>query len=622
MYKLFHRSAPAALVAIVGLAHGVAWADGLQNTTVRGSQAQLAAGNLGGMTGNGVKIGVIEAGNNIPNYAGLLTPGSSLPNGNPFLPAARFTALAQGGVFGGADTPGNHASTVAGVIASTAFGNEGIATNAHLVVAGISGTNDTIKNTEAAHLGGARIMNYSFGTSLGAGGNTGNSTQSLWMDYAARTFAGARIQDILFVVAGNETPDGVNDYGSPSDGYNCINVGATGRRNGVGGLVYDQQSQYNRTNITGDISPLTGWGRMKTDIVAPGGDTGPSSAVGTAGTVGVGGFGPVGQFYGTSGGQIIYTGSTTSAPENAPIYSGDDWSGGGLMDDAFTIVDNAAPLIPGPPYGNNPGPANFAGGDRMLFRTTAGTSFAAPLVAGAAALLHEKGAAANLSTDHRVVKAVLLNGADKNITDKNGAVWARAAVGAVSKPNPSHGAGNIPVRIGLDPLLGTGQMDVVTTGLNYTAGQHGPGNVPNMGWDLNSLSATSIKSYLFTDINKIVATLTWDRIISANNLGADNLFDPATTTFTNSGLTDLDLFLYRIVPGGPDVIVDWSTSDIDNVEHIFNLTLPLGNYRLEVANQGNRGDEYGLAWRAVPTPGMMSMLACAGVITLGRRRRD
>jgi hypothetical protein len=88
-------------------------------------------------------------------------------------------------------------------------------------------------------------------------------------------------------------------------------------------------------------------------------------------------------------------------------------------------------------------------------------------------------------------------------------------------------------------------------------------------------------------------------------------------------LTDLDLYLFQVNPNGSlGQNVDYSTSDIDNVEYLYDQLTP-GRYQLDVANAqyaAPQATTYGLAWTvSVPEPTSMALLLVPGLL-LGRRR--
>jgi hypothetical protein len=73
-------------------------------------------------------------------------------------------------------------------------------------------------------------------------------------------------------------------------------------------------------------------------------------------------------------------------------------------------------------------------------------------------------------------------------------------------PFNENGTGNINIKIGIDPQMGTGQLDLVSSLVNYSARQQAPGNVRPVGWDLRNIAgfsaanpAAAMNDYLFTN---------------------------------------------------------------------------------------------------------------------------
>ncbi len=328
-----------------------------------------------------------------------------------------------------------------------------------------------------------------------------------------------------------------------------------------------------------NLSDKTADGRFKTDIVAPGGGTANTGGGGTA----------------------------TSTMQSPVVVGGAN--------------DNSAA-----PVGANDGVNSNA--------QFAGTSFAAPLVTGAAALLTQEATADGYANiDHDALKALILNGASKNVY--NGAAkWQ--AFGA----NGVKGPGNTPVNIGWDANLGTGLLDVGNSQVNLDAGQFAPGNVPLEGWDYESTATTNMKAatnvanYMFqnTGLDSVTATLAWDRrdqlVKGAGNTNLQ-LWQPGDT-FTTPGLNDLDLKLIDLTSG---MMVYQSDSALDSIEHIY-YNVPqamqadqfdLQVYYFAVNDNsfiGSNVTPYGLAWAAtVPEPATAGMLLASGMLLLARRRR-
>jgi len=623
-------------VTVIGISVA-AHADSLQNTAVSADNGSLNATGFGGLTGTGITIGQNESG--VPNYANNGTGTTMLPNGNANLPAARINWQA------GSANITNHASEVAGVVLSTVANQQGIATGANF----LSANNSDLASNGAGNLGSLNlqslfqttpIVNMSWGSSNPIVTN-GNNYISPFVDWGAGQY------NNLVVVAGNE---GVAS--SPSDAYNILNVGATGYRNGANNLSYDQFATYNTSNATTD-------GRIGVNLVAPGGDPGPS-----AGNIGTFNALPAfdNQYLTTSGGQFQLNGTNGAG---RPIYNQDTFTGGTTTAAYGKAADNTAPFVAGPPFPSiNPG-ANLGANDVVGTSTLAGTSFAAPLVSGAGALLERygtlNGGNANFARnagdalDSRVLRAILMNGAIKTNTDGttltyfngvNQQAWTRAPATGGTKTLPAYfNNAVVNVQPGLDATLGTGQMNVVKSLINYAAGEQGPGVVNPIGWDFETAPSGKplpvVFDYDFTigaagSGGPFQATLTWNSAVSitanpgpndANNKSTWQAGGGATpsTSFTRAPLTDLDLYLSSTnsLGGAINQILGYSTSIVDNDEYIYMPNgLAAGTYELDVFSPANIAADtpYGLAWATVPEPGAATILGI-GLIAMALRRR-
>jgi hypothetical protein len=233
------------------------------------------------------------------------------------------------------------------------------------------------------------------------------------------------------------------------------------------------------------------------------------------------------------------------------------------------------------------------------------TSWSTPLVSGAAAILMQAGARGdggsdtNSATDARTIKALLLNGAIKPAT------WSNPSP---SPLDPIFGAGILDVLESCGQLSG-GKQGYIATSTVATNAAHPPtgatGNVSSLiGWDFNSISSSAttdaINHYCFGVTNgagsspfSATITLVWNRQYSQTNIN------------------NLDLFLYNMSNGS---LVASSTSQVDNVEHIFLPQLPAGRYDLEVLKHGGNvvsaSETYALAFEfftvklaVTPAPG-------------------
>jgi hypothetical protein len=578
-----------------------------------------------------------------------------LPDGNPNLPIGSVVITSAG------TSLANHATEVAGVMVSTIPGQQGIATGSQVKSANANDVGQNVAGTYwsanlLSLLKTDYIVNMSWGLNVVnaalPGGNNGNNYISPFVDWAASNY------NTLVVVAGNEGSSGTSGtaLGSPSDAYNVINVGATGYRTASNAqLNYMRLAPYTQTNMTGDTSAITGYGREKTDLVAPGGDpfsslssnranylafaAGPGNTSPSTSAAPANGF--VDQFVSTAGGFS----ATSSVTNRRDTFFG---FGGPPSMDTSTASSNLVITNTGSIYPNPVG--------TVIPTTIAGTSFAAPEVSGAAALLTQYGNNQGFSVDHRLTKALLMNGAVKqfnvggtvvNLTGTNGtSTWAPLPGKGVTPVCPGFPVGFAPnVQPGLDPNLGTGEMNVVNSLVNYQAGRGTATTITNafvkpIGWDMETVASgfganTIAYSYDFNLANSLgtaglasgsfQATLCWDDPVTISNSGSlANPVGPNTTfsRLTQSGtlnasapmMTDLDLYLFQLTDGTLGAPVTYSTSDIDNQEYVYAAGLAAGNYALVVTNAqyGTPSNTtYGLAWstQAVPEPGTWALMS-------------
>jgi autotransporter-associated beta strand protein len=238
------------------------------------------------------------------------------------------------------------------------------------------------------------------------------------------------------------------------------------------------------------------------------------------------------------------------------------------------------------------------------------TSFSAPLVSGAAAILVQAGTIGAGGTsaqieadavDPRTVKALLLNGANKQSVTFNR-----------TPTSP------------LDPINGAGMLNVYNSYENLAAGFYSPSSTAMtgavggahpadtisapinslQGWNFSSLtssaSADAYANYVFTpsagaSSYTFTATLVWERQYN----------DSETMSL---GINNLDLYLYDATT---NTLVDSSVSTVDNVQDVYDLNLTPGNrYDLEVLKKGgipgvssgvvSNSETYALAFNFAP----------------------
>ncbi|GJQ29366.1 MAG: hypothetical protein HBSAPP03_12500 [Phycisphaerae bacterium] len=223
-----------------------------------------------------------------------------------------------------------------------------------------------------------------------------------------------------------------------------------------------------------------------------------------------------------------------------------------------------------------------------------GTSFAAPHVTGTAALLmeHATGRAWEAAgKDPLVLKAVLMNGASKNVYDRNNQRWDDPSVAKAANGN--------------DLVTGTGLLDAEQSFLTYQGGRVGfnyktgniygvGGTTPSTGWGTDSVASSSVTQW-WTDAkvrkgSYIIATLAWERPTQGNN--------SASAAYTRS-LTDLDLYVRNFAD---DSTVGSSTSVFSSTEHVVAKMPTRERVKIEAKNLGSNSENFGVAWHTFAAP--------------------
>ena len=226
------------------------------------------------------------------------------------------------------------------------------------------------------------------------------------------------------------------------------------------------------------------------------------------------------------------------------------------------------------------------------------SSFSTPIVAGTIGLLVQKAkqdpaliAAISPEGGNCVMKAILMNSATKL------PYWHK---GRLAKDDDNH--------VPLDYVQGAGMLNAVGAYKHLVAGRNKPGDVSTTGWDLNELGENSSLQNIYritiTDSTEqfINITATWNK-----HYNSVYPFEPMPEKDSN-----LRLELWAVDPenNGNDHLLDYSDSEIDNVEHIYcrvdaNYTdyeIVLSYSNVDTENQISGTQRYGLAWNVSDAP--------------------
>jgi hypothetical protein len=267
--------------------------------------------------------------------------------------------------------------------------------------------------------------------------------------------------------------------------------------------------------------------------------------------------------------------------------------------------------------------------------TSSGTSFAAPHVTATVALLQEYGDR-QLQTSckpncrlpwsldsrrHEVMKAVLLNSADKlkDNGDGQNLGMSRTIIDKSNRDWLASDAYRDP-KIPLDLQMGTGQLNAFRAYQQFSPGQmSSAAPVAPIGWDYHTVGAGQSQENPTDAVNPpafqdyvlekplqagsfVSATLTWDRIVELEDTNKNGEFDVGES-FRDRGLNNLNLYLMRVEDNDPSQAIWSSVSEVDSTEHIFRRIQQTGRYKLRVQfqQQANAATQpYALAWWTKP----------------------
>ena len=206
------------------------------------------------------------------------------------------------------------------------------------------------------------------------------------------------------------------------------------------------------------------------------------------------------------------------------------------------------------------------------------TSFATPMVAASAAILHEAGSGST-ATRSETIRALLLSGATKDEFSN----WERTT----TRP--------------LDEVFGAGELNIYNSYMSLQGGEfdsstNDPATPVDLnGWDYQEeIVAGNDLFYEFevaegTQLDQLSIVLCWNMDIIDSRRSAFS-FRP------QENLGDLNLDFYDSTGSFMGSLIDESKSTVDNVEHIYLLDLPAGTYHLKVSSDTTK--DFGLAWRS------------------------
>ena len=260
----------------------------------------------------------------------------------------------------------------------------------------------------------------------------------------------------------------------------------------------------------------------------------------------------------------------------APVNINDPLQGT-IVGGVRSVVDIAAPgtnitsaLYSGLTGGNEAGTDPTPGKSDGYTGNLTGSSFAAPLVAGGAALIVDAARSAfgpqSSAIDGRVIKSILQTSADKIPGWSNQQTMNSGVVTTTQSLDPNSGAGRLNLSKAHDILL-DGTADII--------GNSG-GAIQTTGWDIGQVSAELVNDYAIQNVleagTPFTTTLNWfvDRQIDEFNQTSESSFD------------NLDLEIWSTVNGIADHKVAESVSLYNNVEHLHFEIPETGTYLIRV----------------------------------------
>jgi hypothetical protein len=246
---------------------------------------------------------------------------------------------------------------------------------------------------------------------------------------------------------------------------------------------------------------------------------------------------------------------------------------------------------------------------------TTGSSFAAPHITGAVALLQEAGDRflyqqrplwSQNYRQHEVMKAILLNSADK-IKDRGDGDLLGMSKTILTQKNQTwlESDAYFNPEIPLHMQMGTGHLNVMRAYQQLNSGEWDyRQSVPNQGWNYDKIDNNQVQEYIISKPLKadsfVAITLVWDRLVELQDNNNNQQYD-LDEKFIDQGLNNLDLELIPVNhPKNHNSCQ--SISKVDSVEHIFCKIPQTAQYKIRVkfTEQVNQPIQpYALAWQTV-----------------------
>lgn len=242
--------------------------------------------------------------------------------------------------------------------------------------------------------------------------------------------------------------------------------------------------------------------------------------------------------------------------------------------------------------------SDFPGGQEVT-----GNSFAAPHVTGTSALLMQYAKSrtwAAQGTDPRTQRAVLINGASKNVTDRAGSRWdatisTPTQMRASSQPlDASNGAGLLDARRSYEILKSGPASPNTKFDVNGAPIYNGTAQTPAIGWSAEEVIPNSkVLWHTQKELRKgtyFTSTLAWERVMNGND---------ATGAAYARALGDLDLNIRRFNDGS--LLASSATSN-NSVEHVVGKLDKRDKYTIEVKSFSGNTEQFSVAWHSYEAP--------------------